>query len=133
MSFSDIPSVEELVNRTAHDVERPTKPGDRILIVGYESVGRDLARLLIKKHYLGRGLMPGIDIVRPDEISAETFEFNLRKCMPDIDVSDMFREEQVLRTDERNLKELLKLSLEHKNQKTTNRGPEGRGRHARWR
>ena len=142
MSFPDIPSPEELITGGLHEADRQPRPAERILIVGYESVGRDLARILIRNgfknkglmdDFLGKGMMPGIDIVRPDQVAAESFDFTLRKVMPDMDVLDMFREERVLRTNERNLKALLKLSLEHKNQKPQKKGPDKHGRHSRWR
>jgi len=133
MSFPDISSPDELLNEDLHEKHKEKREAQRILIIGHESVGRDLARLLIRKNFLANGVMPGIDIVQPDEIPTGAFGLNQRKCMPDIDVSDMFGEDQVLHTDERSLKELLKLSLDHKNQKTPNRGPEGRKGHSRLR
>lgn len=113
--------------------ELEKKSQQRILIVGGEMVGRTLARRILeamKRNDFGHF---GSDIVLADPRKAsECYDFNIRELAEERFWYDG-RGDLVLRTDSRNLREIMRLSLERSNRVERNRGPSKHGRHSRWR
>ena len=121
-------------NPSAHKPESEQKSQPRILIVGCEMVGRTLARRMLegmKRNDFGH-FGPAIVLADPRKAS-ERYDFSLRELAEEPRFWPGDRRDLVLCTDSRNLREIMRLSLERSNRVERNRGPAKHGRHSRWR
>lgn len=132
-----LPSPEELLaslgkSHSAHEPE--ARPAPRILIIGYESAGRHLAKLMLEGMKRNDGLYyhgePGIPVGKPQQTTG-CFEISLRDlCEPRM--FDCCDHDHVLRTDARNLRAILRPALMHSQGRERNKGPKKRGKDSRW-